>query len=186
MDKRQKDPGKRTFASNKFTRETLESLIADLGNRDELVRVKARRRLVSYRVRSVPSLIKLLTDKNDWTRWEAAKALSQIGNPSSILALLEALNDKSFEVRWLAAEGLIKIGRKAIVPSLTALVNNPGSYWLREGIHHVFHDMNKRKPQKALQTALKALESSQPELELPLSAKTALDLMEKSTAGAED
>jgi len=76
-------------------------------------------------------------------RWEAAKALSQIANPASIQALLEALSDKTFEVRWMAAEGLIRIGRKAVIPLLEALVEHSDSYWLREGIHHVLHDMNR-------------------------------------------
>jgi HEAT repeat protein len=174
MNKKQKDIGKRAVVNNKFNQETLESLIEDLGNKDELVRVKARLQLVSYKSRSVASLINLLTDKNDWVRWEAAKALGQIGNPSSIQALLEALADKSFEVRWLAAEGLIKIGRKAIVPSLMALVNSSDSYWLREGVHHVLHDMNKRKTQKVLQQVLVALEGLQPALEAPLVAKIAV------------
>jgi HEAT repeat protein len=175
MNKRQKDMGKGAAVDNKPNKATLESLIADLGNKDEIIRVKARRRLVGCKARSVPSLIELLTDKNDWVRWEAAKALSQIGNPSSIQALLAALTDKSFEVRWLAAEGLIKIGRKAIIPSLIALENSSDSYWLREGVHHLLHDMNKRKPQKALQPVLKALEGPQPSLEVPLVAKAALD-----------
>ena len=153
----------------------IQSLIADLGNKDELVRVKARRRLVGYKSRAVEPLVALLKDKNDWVRWEAAKALSQIGNPASIQALLEALTDKSFEVRWLAAEGLIKIGRKSIVPLLEALINHSDSYWLQEGAHHVLHDFNKRKPVKALQPVLTALEGSQSSLETPLIAKAALN-----------
>jgi HEAT repeat protein len=187
MAKLQKDSSKESPGDKKSNQVSIESLIGDLANKDELVRVKARRRLVSYKSRSVAPLIKLLTNKNDWVRWEAAKALSQIGNPSSIQALLEAFTDKSFEVRWLAAEGLIKIGRKAIIPSLTALVNSSGSYWLREGVHHILHDMNKRKPQKVLQPVLTALEGLQPALETPLVAKVALNaLKEKTTNGAKD
>ncbi len=175
MDKRQKTAKKADSSDKRSNQAVIQSLIVDLSSKDEIVRVKARRRLVSYKSRAVDPLINLLKDKNDWVRWEAAKALSQIGNPASIQALLEALTDKSFEVRWLAAEGLIKIGRKAIIPSLKALINDPDSYWLREGIHHMLHDINKRKPVKALQPVLTALEGSQPELEVALVAKSVLD-----------
>jgi HEAT repeat protein len=152
-------------------------LIADLANKDGMVRVKARRRLVGYKAQAVAPLIQILTDKKDWVRWEAAKALSQIGNPSSIQALLDALTDKSFEVRWLAAEGLIRIGRKSIIPSLKMLVTNSDSCWLREGIYHVLHDINKGSLSQAVQPVLAALEGSEPSLVTPLVAKAALDTL---------
>ena len=62
---------------------------------------------------------------------------------ASIQVLLEALSDKEFDVRWLAAEGLIRIGRKVVVPLLETLVEHSDSFWLRDGIHHVLHDMNR-------------------------------------------
>jgi HEAT repeat protein len=154
----------------------IQSLIAELSNKDGIERVKARRRLIGYKAQAVVPLIKILTDKNDWVRWEAAKALSQIGNPESIQALLDALNDKSFEVRWLAAEGLIRIGRKSVIPSLKALTTHSDSYWLREGIYHVLHDINKGSLAKAVQPVLAVLEGPEPSLVTPLTAKTALDL----------
>jgi hypothetical protein len=123
----------------------------------------------------VTPLIKILSNEKDWVRWEAAKALSQIGNPTSIQALMKALSDKRFEVRWLAAEGLIRIGRKAIVPLLETLVKHSDSYWLCEGIHHVLHDINKGKYGKVLRPVLVALEGTEPSLEVPLAARTVLD-----------
>ncbi len=158
----------------------IKSLIADLANKDGIVRVKARSSLVGYKSKAVPLLIKTLSDKNDWVRWEGAKALSQIRAPSSIQALLEALTDKSFEVRWLAADGLIRIGRKSIIPSLKALVNNSDSFWLREGVYHVLHDVKKGNQTKVLQPVLTALEGSEPSLIVPLAAKTALDSLTKN------
>jgi hypothetical protein len=125
------------------------------------------------------ALIRTLSNENDWVRWEAAKALSQIGNNRAIKALLEALSDEKFEVRWLAAEGLIRIGRKAIVPLLEVLVNHSDSYWLREGIHHVLHDMNTGKITEVLRPVLVALEGPEPSLEVPLAAKATLDTLIK-------
>ena len=166
--------------SESKTAETMiKSLIADLASKDGIVRVKARRTLVGYKSNAVPLLIKTLSDKNDWVRWEGAKALSQIGSPASVQALLEALTDKSFEVRWLAAEGLIRIGRRSIIPSLKALVKSSDSFWLREGVYHVLHDVKKGNQAKILQPVLAALEGSESSMVAPLAAKIALELNEK-------
>ena len=159
---------------------TVLSLIAMLASNDGVARVKARRQLVAQRARAVPPLIKALSDDRHWVRWEAAKALSQIGNQESIQALLEALSDKEFDVRWLAAEGLIRIGRKSVVPILAALVGDPDSRWVREGIHHVLHDMRKGDMGRVLRPVLLALEGSEPTLEVPLAARTALKELTKA------
>jgi len=168
-----------TVSDSEAAKETIKSLIADLASKDGVVRVKARQQLVAYKKQSVAPLIRTLSNKNDWVRWEAAKALSQIGNQKAIKALIESLTDEKFEVRWLAAEGLIRIGRKAIVPLLETLVNHSDSYSLREGIHHVLHDMNTGKITKVLRPVLVALEGPEPSLEVPLVAKAALDTLIK-------
>ena len=180
MNKTQNNIPKGNLVSdNKATKATIKSLIADLASKDGVVRVKARQQLVAYKKLSVAPLIRTLSNENDWMRWEAAKALSQIGNNRAIKALLEALADDKFEVRWLAAEGLIRIGRKAIVPLLQALVKHSDSYWLREGIHHVLHDMNKGKITKVVRPVLAALEGPEPSLEVPQAAQAALDALVK-------
>jgi HEAT repeat protein len=167
------------ISGSNVAKPTIKSLIADLASQDGVVRVKARLQLVAYKKRAVAPLIKTLSNENDWVRWEAAKALSQIGNPESIQALLEALSDKKFEVRWLAAEGLIRIGRKAIVPLLEALVKHSDSYWLRQGIHHVLHDINRGNIRKVLRPVLAALEGPEPSLEVPQAAQAALAALAK-------
>jgi HEAT repeat protein len=172
-------PGGNAVSDSKSAKATINSLIAGLASKDGIVRVKARQQLVAYKKQSVAPLIRTLSNKNDWVRWEAAKALSQIGNQKAIKALLEALTDEKFEVRWLAAEGLIRIGRKAIVPLLETLVNHSDSYWLREGIHHVLHDMNTGKITQVLRPVLVALEGPAPSLEVPLAAQAALDALIK-------
>ncbi len=165
------------MSDSKADKATIKSLIANLASKDGVVRVMARRQLVAYKKRSVAPLIKALSNKSDYVRWEAAKALSQIGSPASIQALLKALEDNMFDVRWLAAEGLIRIGRKAIAPLLEALVKHSDSHWLREGIHHVLHDMNRGKLSKVLWPVLVALEGPEPSLEVPLAARAALDAL---------
>lgn len=149
---------------------------------DGMVRIKTRRRLVAYKSRSVAPMIKALSNKSDYVRWEAAKALSQIGSPSSIQSLLRSLEDNIFDVRWLAAEGLIGIGQKAAVPMLKKLVKHSDSYWLREGIYHVMHDMNKGKFREVLKPVLVALESNEPSLTAPLAARAALNTLQKKSS----
>ena len=171
MEKTQNNTPKGNRGSDsKAAKATIKSLIADLASKDGVVRVTARRQLVAYKKQSVAPLTRTLSNENDWVRWEAAKALSQIGNQKAIKALLESLTDEKFEVRWLAAEGLIGIGRRAIVPLLEALVKNSDSYWLREGIHHVLHDMNTGRITEVLRPVLVALEGTAPTLEVPQAA----------------
>jgi len=182
MNKKQSNaPKSNTVSGNEAAKATIKLLIADLASNNGVVRVKARRQLVAYKKQSVAPLIRTLSNENDWVRWEAAKALNQIGNNKAIKALLEALSDEKFEVRWLAAEGLIRIGRKAIVPLLEALVKNSDSYWLRNGVHHVLHDMNTTKITEVLRPVLVALEGPEPSLEVPPAAQAVLDTLIKKS-----
>lgn len=155
----------------------IDSLIADLVCDDVITCQKARRQLVVMGHKAVPSLVKELGNKKFWVRWEAAKALAQIGDPTATAALIKALEDKEFDVRWLAAEGLINIGRKAVVPLLAALIDRPKSSWLRQGAHHVLHDMDRGELNKVLRPVMSALEDVEPYVEVPVAARKALDMV---------
>jgi HEAT repeat protein len=168
-----------TDGSKKTSLETCRSLVADLDNRDGQVRVRARKSLVAIGNRAVKPLVKALASKKDWVRWEAAKALGQIGDPAAVQALIKALEDKMFDVRWLAAEGLIAIGREALTPLLQALMDHPESLWLREGVHHMLHDVDKGDLTEILQPVIVALEGFEPSVEAPLAAETALEVLIK-------
>jgi HEAT repeat protein len=163
--------------SNKVNTETISSLIADLGSKDGMVRVRARKSLVAIGKPSVDPLVEALASKKELVRWEAAKAIGQIGNPTATLALVRALEDEMFDVRWLAAEALITIGKEALVPLLKALIKDADSIWLREGAHHVFHDLARGGSdlRDVLQPVLAALEDIDPAVEVPLAAKEALN-----------
>jgi len=165
--------------SKKVSIEPIKSLVADLGSKDGQVRVRARKSLVAIGGQAVKPLVKALSSKKEWVRWEAAKTLGQIGDPAAVQALAKALEDKMFDVRWLAAEGLIAIGRKALIPLLQALMEHPDSLWLREGVHHVLHDVDKEDINEILQPVLGALEGFEPSVEAPLATKIALKALEK-------
>jgi HEAT repeat protein len=124
------------------------SLVAALASSDRVTRQNAREALVALGHPAVGPLIALLDDRNDHVRWEAAKSLSEIGDPAAAEALVRTLEDREAGVRWLAAEGLIRM-RKASLPPLwpevrailyRALIELPDSQWLREGAHDVLHD----------------------------------------------
>jgi HEAT repeat protein len=166
MAKKKATPAK-AGRGGKTAQAACRSLICELDSEDGLVRVKARKSLVTIGHLAVKPLVKSLSSNREYVRWEAAKALGQIGDPAAVQALIKALEDKMFDVRWLAAEGLIIIGRPALVPLLQAFMDDPDSFWLREGVHHVLHA-------KILRPVVAALEGFEPSVEAPLAADKAL------------
>jgi len=161
---------------------TIGALVADLASDDGSVRESARLSLVGVGGRAVAALIDALGDPHRQVRWEAAKALEQIASPEAAPALVGALEDKEFSVRWLAAEGLIALESKGLVPLLRALIERSDSVWLREGAHHVLHDLHNlggRRLRGVLKPLLAALEDLEPALEVPPAAKTVLEVLTK-------
>ncbi len=62
---------------------------------------------------AVDVLIKLLKDKNDFLRFNAAEMLGEIGDSRAIIYLKELLNDKNKFIRLKAAESIVKISGNA-------------------------------------------------------------------------
>ena len=157
----------------------IQSLIMGLSSSDDTVRVHSRESLVRTGNRAVPQLIEALKHPQHWVRWEAAKALGEIGDPKAAPALTEALEDDEFDVRWLAAIGLIGTNIKGLKPLLQALIKKGDSTLLREGAHHVIHDLAKGALRKYLLPLKVALEDIEPAVEVPQSAYKVLDILEK-------
>jgi HEAT repeat protein len=162
---------------NKADMKSIKSLIADLASEDGVARVKARKSLVDIGHTAVGPLVEALASRQEWVRWEATKTLAQIGDPSATQALIGALHDKTFDVRWLAAEGLIHIGDRSIKPLLKTLVEHPDSLWIREGVHHVLHDLPESGLKNLVRPVLHALEDTEPSLEAAIAAESALNLL---------
>jgi HEAT repeat protein len=91
-------------------------------------------------------------------RWEAAKALGHLADPRSIAGLVEALDDNDADVARVAAEALVSFREKALTPLLKALVRNPGSSGIREGVRHVLRSRKGLLSKDAYTGLLKALE----------------------------
>lgn len=153
---------------------TIQSLIADFGDSDGIVRRKAREALVTVGQAAVKPLTDALSDPSEFVRWEAAKALAEIGSPSATEAMVKSLEDDSFGVRWLAAEGLIALGRAAIEPLMLALMQGSSSPWLREGAHHVLHDLAKQGLRREVAPVIAALEGPEPDMGVPEAAVVVL------------
>jgi HEAT repeat protein len=151
-------------------------LVAELGGSDGMKRKAAREVLVSLGEPSVDVLLPLLGARSDILRWEAAKALSEIGSPVAGPALVRALEDGSSGVRWLAAQGLIAAGGVVVPLVLEALIDRSGSSLLMTGAHHVLHDTAKADPavRPVLRPVLEALEGIDPTSEVPPAAAEAL------------
>jgi HEAT repeat protein len=157
----------------------IEALIVDLGSHDDVARVKARQCLVSMGKAAVPSLTETLKNKKYLMRWEAAKALGEIGDPAAAPNLVEALEDDEFDVRWLAAIGLIGMSIKGLRPLLHALMERGDSVLLQEGAHHVIHDLAKGGLRKYLAPVLASLEDIKPPMEAPRAAFQALERLKE-------
>jgi len=116
-----------------------QSLVILLENEDEKVRAKARKSLITIGKPAVSPLSLVLENSKVYkARWEAAKALSEIGDLKSIPTLVKALEDSESDVAWLAAKALVKF-RKAAWPELLRTLVNRGSesVLLQHGAHHV-------------------------------------------------
>lgn len=161
---------------NHYLGEEIEKYIAELGSEDGLKRQSARHILVHHGIYAVAGLSNALSDQNEHVRWEAAKALGEIEDPGAAPALVKALEDDNISVRWAAMESLIKLKRAAIEPLLRTLTRDFNSVWLREGAHHVLHQL---KNQGLLDgpeiKVFNALEGAAPVVEVPWAAEAALE-----------
>lgn len=158
------------------TRNT-QALLSDLSSENGLQRRQARLNLTEIGTRVVPELIALLAHGNSSARWEAAKALRDIADPSAAPALVKALEDEDAGVRWLAAEALVALGEAGLPPLLEALTRRANSYWLREGAHHVLRNYSHMNG--PLANVLAALNNLEPDLEVPWAADAALRALSK-------
>jgi HEAT repeat protein len=148
--------------------EKICSLIESLSDANAAKRQRTRKALVALGKAAVNPLIDLLANARPHVRWEAAKALSKIGDPAAAPALVEALGDEESNVRWLAAVGLANMKLKGLMPLLTALVKHPDSIWLREAAHHVCRELIRTESLHELAPLLDALEHYDPEVSAPI------------------
>jgi uncharacterized protein (DUF302 family) len=151
----------------------IQGLIMNLSSSDEILRIHSRESLVKIGKPAVPQLVEALMRGSHWLRWEVAKTLGEIGDPTAAPALVEALKDEEFDVQWLAAAGLIKMKTGGVEPLLHALMREADLPRIREGAHHVIRELIKGELKEYLTPVLSALEGVEPSIQLPWVAKTA-------------
>lgn len=149
---------------------SIRPLISKLGNPHAPDRQRAREDLVAIGEPAVPELIEMLSSPNRLERWEAAKALAEIADPTSAAALVRSLEDDDSDVRWVAAEGLIALGHHALVPLLEAMITRTGSPWILTGAHHILVELRKQKGLREVEPVLEALASPAREVAAPVAA----------------
>lgn len=150
-------------------------LIQDLASSNGLVRQRSRQSLVALGTHAVPALTEALSDQNWRLRWEAAKALTEIADPTAADVLIAAMEDARPGVSWIASEGVIALGDRGLVPLLKALIQKSNSAWFRMGAHHVLRALEGRGTDSHLAPVLKALGDPEPSVEVPIAAVEALD-----------
>ena len=156
--------------------QNIDALIAAMTDDHGLTRLKARQALVAMKQDAVAPLAKALQHPEWRIRWGAAKALGQIGDPSVAVALIKSLEDEHPGIRWLAAEALIALRLAGLKAVLEALVHHSDSLWLREGAHHIIHDIAEKDPDLShmLAPVAAALDDIEPVIEAPPTAQAAL------------
>jgi HEAT repeat protein len=149
--------------------------VTGLGSKDAVERRDARAALVQIGSAAVPSLLDALDAPQQHVRWEAAKALAEIAEPSAAVRLVAGLADRDSDVRWVVGEALIALGRDALKPLLTTLEKSDLPDGVYRGAHHVLHDLAKRGDLASLlQPVLKAFDQPEPEIAIPVAAAKAL------------
>ena len=160
-------------------KKNINELIKTLKSEDGIARQNARNSLIIIGEPALDALIEAFEIKEEPVHWEVAKVLSQIGTSKAAGVLIDALEDNDFSVRWIAAEGLIHMGLKGLLPLLESLRRKSDSVWLREGGHHVIHDLVNRKlvdepTRKNLMPVLDALNHIDPVIQTNTAADNAL------------
>jgi HEAT repeat protein len=171
--------GEESNAAVAVKERSTESLIANLGSKDGIRRQQARWELIRRKEASVGPRLESLQSKRSQIRWEAVKALAAIAPPRACGALIAAMQDEEWEVRWVAAEAVSALGRSALPQLLDALLSEPESVWLREGAHHVVHDLARGEysdVEAALLRALGGFRSSEEVFDAARRMKAEIDI----------
>lgn len=135
-------------------------LTARLSEKDGMAREKARKELVKIGGAAVGGLLGLMENsESGQARWEAAKALCDIGDKRAIGPFVRALEDDYEELAWIAAEALKKQGAEAWPELLDALrLKGSKSKLLRDGAHHILKGQKQPGYEDMLKKLVDALE----------------------------
>jgi hypothetical protein len=165
-----------TADPNVFICYDIELLLLQLQHSDGVIRQHSREVLGKLGKQVVPSLIELLSHRNEHVRWEACKTLERIKDPSSGCALAVSLLDDDSDVRWVAAEALIALEHNAIEPLMQIIEVHFDSILLRQSAHHVLAALKRENLlDEKVELVYEALSSIMFPMRLAVAANNALD-----------
>jgi len=105
-------------------------------------RKRARETLSLSGEAAVAQLRPLLSSEDKLTRWEAAKCLAALVEPSCVGDFIEQLEDEYSDVRWIAGSGLIALGPRSVSPVLESLVRRPDSPGYRQAARRILRALS--------------------------------------------
>ncbi len=103
----------------------IQDLLSTMGSQNGMERKRARETAVLIGDSVTPAVGALLDGDDKRLRWEAAKTLAAIADPTSTETLIALLRDPESDLRWLAADGLINLGPRSVLPLLESLLADP-------------------------------------------------------------
>ncbi len=128
---RERDAGYRLRLARAYLRllgvEGLPTAIEWVSGADPMLREAAYDALHDLREQALPALLDLVQHRNPDVRWCAYEVAEHLHRPSMVPVLVRGLWDQEAANRWAASNGLIRLGQAALIPTLTALVTEPGS-----------------------------------------------------------
>lgn len=110
-------------------------------------------------------------------RWQAARSLSELGDPRGLETLAEGLLDENADVHWASAEGLAHLGRVAIPAILAVLERKKLAGSSRQAAYSALQRLTAREDQTAFKPLLDALSSPSSSVEVPSLAKQAREML---------
>jgi HEAT repeat protein len=162
--------------------EHLFAYISQLGNPDPGIRMEIRRKILNLGKPVIPYLIANLYNRNDLIRCEAAQILSVIDGSKTPKTLVLALDNPDLKRRWDATQDLIEYDRAAVIALLRALSSSYASVWLRQGAQHVLKILKKRgslTPEE--EKVVDAFTDIEPSVSVPSAAVKALTALEEKS-----
>jgi len=141
--------------------QSLEHIIATLGDPDDVVRGEAAQTLMGVGAGAVPPLIEALIDDSRWVSGGAADLLTELGDPA-VDGLFEALRGERRAIRWAAAKVLVGIGASdpTIVTRLRGVVREGSSEVRQAGVRALSQIGN----DAAIDVLARAVEAEEPAL----------------------
>jgi HEAT repeat protein len=147
--------------SSKIGKPAVKPLIADLKNKDPLVRSNATQALGELKDPSaVEPLINVLNDKEPLIQRQAIKALRKINDPRVVEPIIAVLNDKKKEayVRMTAADTLGRLGDPAVIQALVVALND--KHWNVRS--HAARALGRLKDPRAVEPLIVSLNDRDP------------------------